>query len=161
MKVALLGDTHFGARNDNSAFHDYFEKFYRDVFFPYLEANSIDTIVQFGDLFDRRKYINFSTLAKSRRYFFDPLSEQGYTMHVFVGNHDTFYKNTNEVNSPELLLNEYKNIYVYSDPCDIRLGGTKITLLPWVCSSNYDECMALSLDGTQACRHVCVRWIVG
>lgn len=141
MKIALLGDTHFGARNDNSAFHDYFEKFYRDVFFPYLRENGIDTVVQFGDLFDRRKYINFSTLAKSRKYFFDVIEQSGISMHVFVGNHDTFYKNTNEVNSPELLLNDYRNINVYSEPCDIKIDGTKITLLPWVCSANYEQCM--------------------
>ena len=141
MKIALLGDTHFGARNDNSAFHDYFDKFYTDIFFPYLEANGIDTVVQFGDLFDRRKYINFSTLSRARKYFFNPLAEQGLRMHVFVGNHDTFYKNTNEVNSPELLLESYTNINVYSDPTDIILDGTKITLLPWVCSSNYEQCI--------------------
>jgi DNA repair exonuclease SbcCD nuclease subunit len=141
MKIALLGDTHFGARNDNSAFHDYFEKFYEQIFIPYLVENKIDTVVQFGDLFDRRKYINFSTLAKSRKYFFDPLKALGIQMHVFVGNHDTFYKNTNEVNSPELLLNDYLNIEVYSEPCDIILDGTKITLLPWVCSGNYEQCI--------------------
>ena len=141
MKVILLGDTHYGARNDNSAFHDYFEKFYEQVFFPYLRENNIDTVIQFGDLFDRRKYINFSTLARARKYFFDPLQKSGIVMHVFVGNHDTFFKNTNEVNSPELLLKEYSNIHVYSDPSDITLDGTKITLLPWVCSSNYEQCM--------------------
>ena len=141
MKIALLGDTHFGARNDNSAFHDYFEKFYRDVFFPYLKENEIDTVIQFGDLFDRRKYINFNTLARSRKYFFDELARLGITMHVFVGNHDTFYKNTNEVNSPDLLLTEYPNIHVYSDPTDIAFDGTPITLLPWVCSGNIQQCL--------------------
>jgi len=141
MKVCLLGDTHFGARNDHLAFHDYFEKFYRDILFPYLDEHKIDTMVQFGDLFDRRKYVNFATLSRSREYFFDPLREKGITMHVFVGNHDTYYKNTNDVNSPDLLLNEYDNVFVYSDPTDIMLGETPITLLPWVCSGNYNDCM--------------------
>jgi DNA repair exonuclease SbcCD nuclease subunit len=141
MKIALLGDTHFGARNDNQAFHDFFEKFYRDVFFPYLIENNIDTVIQFGDLFDRRKYINFNTLARSRKYFFDPLREHGIGMHVFVGNHDTFYKNTNEVNSPDLLLTEYANVKVYSDPVDVTFDGTPITLLPWVCSGNLQQCL--------------------
>lgn len=149
MKIALLGDTHFGARNDNSAFHDYFEKFYEQIFFPYLRDNGITMVIQFGDLFDRRKYINFSTLAKSRNYFFDPLEKTGIFMHVFVGNHDTFYKNTNEINSPELLLNDYKNVKVWSDPEDIWIDGTKITLLPWVCSGNYERCIS-HINGTDA-----------
>ena len=62
-------------------------------------------------------------------------------MHVFVGNHDTFYKNTNEVNSPDLLLTEYPNIHVYSDPVDIAFDGTPVTLLPWVCSGNIQQCL--------------------
>lgn len=131
----------FGARNDNLAFHDYFEKFYADVFFPYLEKHNIDTVVQFGDLFDRRKYVNFITLSRSREYFFDKLRERGITLHVFVGNHDTFYKNTNDINSPDLLLHEYENVHVYSHPTDIKLDDTPITLLPWVCAGNYQQCL--------------------
>ena len=141
MKVALLGDTHFGVRNDNQAFHDYYELFYKNVFFPYLKENGIDTVVQFGDLFDRRKYINFNTLARSRNYFFNVLRDEKITMHVFVGNHDTFYKNTNEINSPELLLHEYENIHVYSDPDTLILDQTPIAMLPWVCSGNYQRCI--------------------
>ena len=41
MKVALVTDQHFGARNDSMRVHDYFEKFYTDVFFPYIDANGI------------------------------------------------------------------------------------------------------------------------
>ena len=141
MKIALLGDVHVGARNDNLAIHDYFEKFYNEVFFPYLLEHKIDTIVQFGDLFDRRKYINFVSLNRSKKYLFNPLRDYGITMHVFVGNHDTAFKNTNEVNSPELLLTEYPNIHVYSDPVDINFDGTPITLLPWVCSGNIQQCL--------------------
>lgn len=142
MKVAVLGDTHFGVRNDNQAFHDYFEKFYRDVFFPYLRDNNIKQIIQLGDLFDRRKYINFYTLKRVREYFFDPIVTNDLHMHVFVGNHDTYFKNTNEVNSPELLLQDYAGfVHVHSEPVDIDVDGTKLTLLPWVCSDNYKRCM--------------------
>jgi DNA repair exonuclease SbcCD nuclease subunit len=139
MKIALLGDTHFGARNDNSAFHDYFEKFYTEVFFPYLKEHNILHIIQFGDLFDRRKYINFNTLSRARKYFFDVMKDNGISMDVFVGNHDTFYKNTNEVNSPELLLTEYELINVLSEPKTYTYEDLEIALLPWVCSGNYEQ----------------------
>ena len=142
MKIAILGDTHYGSRNDHQAFHDYFEKFYRDVFFPTLKERDIKTIIQLGDLFDRRKYVNFYTLKRSKEYFFDQLVSNGIYMHVFVGNHDTYFKNTNEVNSPELLLQDYRDtVKVYSEPCDVEFNGTKVTLLPWVCSGNYEQCM--------------------
>ena len=139
MKICLLGDTHFGCRNDHLSFHDYFAKFYNEVFFPYLDEHKIDTVIQFGDLFDRRKYINFVTLSRARQYFFDPLKERGIKLDVFVGNHDTFYKNTNDVNSPDLLLKDYSNVTVYDQPAEISPGGLDIALLPWVNSSNYQE----------------------
>lgn len=141
MKICLLGDTHFGARNDHAAFHNHFEKFYTETLFPYLEENNIDTIVQFGDLFDRRKYINFLTLYRSREFFFDVAKSKGIDVHVFVGNHDTFFKNTNQVNSPQLLLGEYDNIKTYSDHQEIIFDGIKIALIPWICSDNESDIM--------------------
>ena len=31
MRICLLGDTHFGVRNDSKAFHAYYEKFYDEM----------------------------------------------------------------------------------------------------------------------------------
>ena len=45
MKIALLNDTHFGCRNDSPAFIEYQNKFYNDVFFPYIRENNINTLV--------------------------------------------------------------------------------------------------------------------
>ncbi len=64
MKIALLNDTHFGARNDSSAFLDYFMRFYNEIFFPYLKENNITTLIHLGDVVDRRKFINFKTKGK-------------------------------------------------------------------------------------------------
>lgn len=141
MKIAILGDTHIGARNDSQAFVDFFERFYETQFFPYLRENNITHVIQLGDLFDRRKYINFVTLYRAKEYFFDKLAQYGITMDVFVGNHDTSYKNTNKVNSPELLLREYTNINALSSPETKNYDGLDIALLPWMCSDNYNESM--------------------
>lgn len=143
MKVVLLGDTHFGARGDNSKLHDYFELFYRNVLFPYMQENNLKHIIQVGDLMDRRKFVNFSTLHRARQYFFEPLRENNFTMDVIIGNHCTFFKNTNEVNSPELLLGEYKNIYTYSNPTEIVIRGCKLVMMPWICDDNREEALRL------------------
>ena len=45
MKIAILNDTHCGIRNSSDIFMDYQEKFYRDVFFPYLLENDMDAFV--------------------------------------------------------------------------------------------------------------------
>ena len=39
MNIAIITDTHFGARNDNINFSDYFYRFFDEQFFPYLKEN--------------------------------------------------------------------------------------------------------------------------
>jgi len=140
MKVAILGDAHIGARNDSLAFHDFFKKFY-DFFFSELQKNNITTVIQVGDLWDRRKYINFQTLSLSRQYLFDKMQEYGITMITLLGNHDVTFKNTLEVNSSSLLLKEYNNITVIDKPQTIDIGSTKICIVPWICQDNYVDSM--------------------
>jgi metallophosphoesterase superfamily enzyme len=112
MKIALITDQHFGVRNDSIQFHEYFSKFYSEFFFPFLQRNNIKTIVELGDLFDRRKYINFDSLSRSLEYWFDPIKKANIDLHCIVGNHDIYYKNTNRINSPNLLLKDYQfNVY--------------------------------------------------
>ena len=140
MKVAIITDQHFGARNDSIAFLDFFEKFYENTFFPTLDKNGIDTVLVLGDTFDRRKYVNFYALDRAKKMFFDKLEERGIRVHMLAGNHDTYFKNTNEVNSPELLLTEYNNIDVISKPETIVVDGIPICMVPWICPDNYQEC---------------------
>lgn len=139
MKVAIITDQHFGARNDSIAFLDFFEKFYDNTFFPTLDVNEIDTVLILGDTFDRRKYVNFYALDRAKKMFFDKLEERGIRVHMLAGNHDTYFKNTNEVNSPDLLLREYGNIDVIDKPETIVIDGTSICMMPWICPENYQD----------------------
>ena len=139
MKVAIITDQHFGARNDSIAFLDFFEKFYDNTFFPTIDENNITTVLVLGDTFDRRKYVNFYALDRAKKMFFDKLEERGIRVHMLAGNHDTYYKNTNEVNSPDLLLTEYGNIDVISKPETIVVDGIPICMMPWICPDNYQE----------------------
>ena len=152
MKIALVTDTHFGARNDNTAFADYFGKFYTDIFFPYLKDNNINTIIHLGDIVDRRKYINYQTQAHMQKDFIDPIIENNYTMHVIIGNHDTYYKNTNEINSMQQLYGTtgYEKIKWYdNNPAVLNFDGCDIMLLPWLCSNNIEPFMK-EVDKTTA-----------
>jgi len=139
MKLCILGDTHFGARGDSLDFHKYFQKFYDEVFFPYLIENDIKVVFQMGDLFDRRKFINFNSLYLSRKYFFEKCERLGIQLHTLIGNHDVAYKNTLEVNSPSLLLNEYNNIEIYEEFDTVDFDGVSIDVVPWICDDNVDD----------------------
>jgi DNA repair exonuclease SbcCD nuclease subunit len=148
MKIALITDTHFGARSDSLPFDNFFRKFYDEVFFPTLTRERITTVIHLGDCFDRRKYINFNILRNCREYFFNRLEENGIVVHMLTGNHDTYFKNTNEVNSPDLLLNDYPNIVTYGSPDTLELDHFNILMLPWICADNYAECMEAIKNST-------------
>jgi DNA repair exonuclease SbcCD nuclease subunit len=139
MKVAIITDQHFGARNDSIAFLDFFQKFYDNTFFPTIDASGIDTVLVLGDTFDRRKYVNFYALDRAKKMFFEKLEERGITVYMLAGNHDTYFKNTNEVNSPDLLLAEYSNIEVIDEPKTINVNGFEVCMLPWICPENYTQ----------------------
>ena len=143
MKIAVITDQHFGVRGDSILFLDYYEKFYRDVFFPELDSRGIDTVLDLGDTFDRRKYINFVTLRRSKQMYFDELKKRNTKVYSIVGNHTTYFKNTNEVNSMELLISsEYPNYKVFvEEPVVLTFDGCDIMLSPWISQSNLEASM--------------------
>lgn len=154
MQIAVITDTHFGIKNDAAYMLDYQEKFYKNVFFPYLSKNNIKNIIHLGDLFDRRKYINFMTLNRTKEMFLDRLRDLNISMTIIPGNHDTYHKNTNEVNSLTQLLGEYSNISVVETP--FKDAGFDIAFIPWINQENQQEVMEF-VQSTQApilCGHL-------
>lgn len=141
MKVAIITDQHFGARNDSTQCLDYYELFYKNIFFPKLKEEGITTILILGDTFDRRKYINFNSLARAKKMFFDVAYDNDMMITMIAGNHDTYYKNTNDVNSPELTLAEYININIVTRPETVNIHGVPVCFLPWICADNYQDSM--------------------
>ena len=91
------------------------------------EKEEIKTLLILGDTFDRRKYVNFFSLKRSKEMFFNPLAEMDIKVHMLAGNHDTYFKNTNNVNSVDLLLGEYPNINIIDSPQTIHLNYCFIT----------------------------------
>ena len=139
MKLALINDTHAGARGDDPRFNEFFFKFWEGTFFPYLKENNIKHICHLGDVVDRRKFISFVTLNSWRKRFFDVLQTEGINMDVIVGNHDVTYKNTNEINAMHELFDHYNNINVMIEPKDMEYDGLSVAMVPWINSSNYEQ----------------------
>lgn len=140
MKVAILNDTHCGVRNSSDIFLDYQEKFYAEVFFPYLKEHSITNILHLGDYYENRKFVNFKALNHNRKVFLEPLRENGITMDIIPGNHDVFYKNTNELCSLKELLGYFtSNVNIIMKPKVIDYDGCKVAVVPWINNANYAE----------------------
>lgn len=145
MKIALITDQHLDGRKGNIHFWNFFQKFYDDVFFPTLEKEGIDTIIDLGDTFDNRKSMDYNTFNRISDNYFSRLKD--YTVHMILGNHCTYYKNTNRINSPELLLDSYENITIYSEPTELELGGRTFLMMPWINQENREQAVELIQKG--------------
>jgi len=142
MKVAIINDTHCGIRNSSDIFLDNAEKFYADVFFPTLLERGIRHIIHLGDYFDHRKFINFRALNRNRHVFLERLRQEQITMDIIAGNHDTYYKNTNDLNSLKELLGHYMNeVHIIHEPTVMEYGSLKMGMVPWICAENHEKTM--------------------
>ena len=149
MKIAILNDTHCGIRNSSEIFLNNASDFYNKTFFPYCDEHGIKQIIHLGDYYDNRKQLNIKALHHNRKNFLEPLRERGMVMDIILGNHDVYFKNTNDVNSLKEALGFFVNeICIIDDPRVLEYGGTRFAMLPWINSSNYDK----SLEFVKKCK---------
>ena len=151
MKIAIITDQHFGARKNSKLFHDYFLKFYEDIFFPTLIKEGITTIVDMGDTFDSRKGVDFVSLEWAKNNYYDKLEELGITIHTIIGNHTAYYKNTNDLTGVGLFLREYDNVKIYSEAEEVTLDKTKFLFVPWINSENQNKTFELIEESDSPC----------
>lgn len=141
MKIAILSDSHAGSRGDSTAFMNYFDKFFYDVFFPYLEEHNISTIYHLGDIVDKRKYINYLS-AQHLRKFVKTCDMKNIELNVILGNHDLYHKNSSDVNAMRELFSDSKlKINFYQKAQEVDIDGLKVAVIPWIHSGNYHESM--------------------
>jgi DNA repair exonuclease SbcCD nuclease subunit len=141
VKIAIISDTHFGHKNDSLFFLEESLKFFEEQFFPYLHQNNIKDVIHMGDLMDRRKYVNFNTLHQVKDRFIRFFSDNNINLHITLGNHDTFYKNTNFINSINELFGDSKNIILYDKPTELQFDTLKIGIVPWITNDNENDCL--------------------
>lgn len=149
-KIAIINDQHFGIRNDLQVMFEHQRKFH-DIFFDTLEKQNIKTVIHAGDLWDRRKYISFVTLNKTREIFLEPLKryvDTGGNVHIIPGNHDIRYRNTLMVNSLTETLGGYP-FNIHLKPTEISIDKKRILLVPWICEENEKECLD-AINNTKA-----------
>jgi len=147
MKIALLCDTHCGIRNSSEVFLDNAEDFYTNIFFPECEKRGVKQILHLGDYYDHRKFVNFKALNQNRRVFLDQLRKHNMVMDIIPGNHDTYYKNTNELNALKECLGHYMNeVHIIMEPTVMQYGSLSMALLPWICADNYEPSMNFIRD---------------
>lgn len=140
-EIILLGDTHFDVFSGikQERMYAYQEKFFQDTFFPYIIKNKIKTVVQLGDLFDKRTSISQRSIAFAKRIFFDVLKKNKIELHVLTGNHDAFFRDSLDIVTASQVLGEYNNIFLYNEPTQVKLHDVQYSFIPWICRSNESE----------------------
>ena len=132
MKIAIIGDTHFGCRKNSTYFMEQQKHFYDDYFFPYLKHHNIDTIIHLGDFFDNRKTVNFETLRHAKECFIHPIINNDYQLHMIIGNHDSYYISIGDLTSTKLLFDDISNINVYDLLTTIKIADRSFLMVPWI-----------------------------
>ena len=147
MKIAILNDTHCGIRNSAEIFLNNAADFYTNVFFPECKKQGVQQIVHLGDYYDHRKFVNFKALNHNRKVFLEPMRQAGMRMDIIPGNHDTYYKNTNDLNSLKELLGYYMNeVHIIMDPTVMEYGSLRMAMIPWINPENYESTMKFIKD---------------
>lgn len=150
-KIVILGDLHAGSRNSNKVVEYWQDKFFNECLFPYMELNGIKRIIQLGDVYDNRKWLNMNTIAWFQEVFVQKTKHMNIVVDALIGNHDTFYKHTNTPNSPTLLLSHFDNFTIWDKPGNMIVDDVTFTMIPWMCKENYDECYSRVVEGGDIC----------
>jgi len=138
-KVALICDTHWGHRDDNPVLLGCMKKSMNN-FFRIICDEGVRHVIHLGDVYHRRKYINYETAKRCREDLLEPLARLPIECHFIGGNHDEYYKNSHCTNAlDELITGRYPNIKTYLRTEVIEIDGLNIQLMPWISDSNYEE----------------------
>lgn len=135
-KICVIGDTHFGISNNSDYVLENQLKYIKEELVPYLIKNGINTIVQLGDLFDNRNHINIKIKNAVLELFENEFSK--FEFYIFPGNHDVYYKNTNDVTSLKI-LNRFENVKLIEKISLLSIKGKSCLFVPWQFDNSFQR----------------------
>jgi len=140
-KIAMITDTHQGVRNASQFYMNNQEKFYSEIFIPYLRDNNIKTVWHLGDFWEDRRKLDIVAMNHVFKHLLDPLQALGINVYMIYGNHDIVYRSTNDVNAIDFLGKMYPNIHVIKTHEVINFDGLDVAFLSWVNNQNLQSSM--------------------
>lgn len=125
-QVAIFADPHFGKSKDNVIKLNTAQQYIS--YFIDLMKGKTKTVICLGDWFDNRNSLNINT----NHIGYSCLKQLAQVFHVYVivGNHDTYYKNTTQVNSL-IHFDEIDNITIIETPTEVDMNGKYGLMCPW------------------------------
>lgn len=131
-RIGIFSDLHIGVSSDSKERLIETKKCLKWIIKTFKKEH-VDWVVFCGDLFNSRFSINVNTLNAGIEII-EALSYSFEKVFLIEGNHDTYYKNTNQINSVTFLkkLGKNDNIFVVDEaPMFIEVGSKTIGLYPW------------------------------
>jgi len=127
--IVLLTDVHFGIKKNKEYFLESQINFFKEMVVPYLKENNIDTVCILGDLFDNRSVLNIMIKNEVFNLFDTVLKE--FTVYLLVGNHDSYYNSSIDVNSLKF-FSKFENVILVEEMINIQMNNKLITMVPWI-----------------------------
>lgn len=155
MKICLISDIHFCVRGSSPYFIERQRLFFEKIFFPQLEKNKVTTILDLGDTFEDRKSVNVNGLYHARKMFFDEAEKRNIKIIAILGNHDIFYRNTNEFNSMDIIESAYSNVHLVREYEEFKFGKKTFGLMSWINNDNLEKNMKI-IKETSTADYLCL-----
>lgn len=130
MSTLLLADIHC----DRSKFLLGYQVEYFKKIIDLINEYKIKRIISLGDLTDKTTNISFDTLHHLKPLF-HKLFESVDGVYMILGNHESYYKNTNDIFSAETLFGGISNITFIRDDV-YYIKELNYVLSPWITTSN-------------------------
>lgn len=138
-KTLIIGDLHIGIKNNSEVMMNFQKNFFQNELFPYIKKNKITQVIQLGDTLDKRKSIDFVTSAFLIKEWLSWFDENKIELYSIIGNHDTYYKNTNEISGIKQYESLFKHVHIIDKPFRVQTKWTNFHLIPWICPENKEE----------------------
>ena len=129
MLVGIIGDIHLGINENKVQFIEYQNKCLEFIFEEF-RLLGIKDVIYLGDIFDKRQSISVKSLKQCYDIF-----DNEFNQYFLLGNHDVVFKNSNDLNSVEILLGDNNKVYT-NLPETLELGGKTFLMTPWINKSN-------------------------
>lgn len=136
--IVIIGDLHFGIHLSDERFIEYQIEEWKKFINGYCRANDVQQLIILGDFFDNRNYLSVKIIDIVKKQ----IIKHDMDIVLLVGNHDTLYKNTNEVSSSRLMFGLHDNVNVIDKVQEMYIDDVKCLMLPWINKGNYSESMA-------------------
>jgi DNA repair exonuclease SbcCD nuclease subunit len=131
-RIWFITDTHLGVRNNSNDWIENIRDYFFNWFFPLVKENYKpgDILLHLGDFFDSRQSINLRVLNLGIEIAEEMSRLFKGGVHIIVGNHDIWGKNSNDINSLKS-IKWIPGIKIYEEPVSTRFGDKSFFLMPW------------------------------